>query len=72
MNDQAHDELRHATFRTASYSGATGQCVEIARTTTMLGIRDSKLADSPVLAVTAAQGQAFLDAVTSGRLDLPA
>lgn len=59
-------------WRKSRHSGGqNGGCVEIARTDMLFGVRDSKQADSPVLAVTAEHGRAFLAAVKGGQFSLP-
>jgi hypothetical protein len=56
---------RNASFRRSSFSGSNGgACVEVAQVPAMLGIRDSKNTDGPVLALPAGQGRLFLAAVT--------
>ena len=59
---------QEAKFRRSSFSGTSGgDCVEIAQVETMFGIRDSKTADGPVLAVGEAKGRVFLAAVKRSR-----
>jgi hypothetical protein len=55
-------------WRKSSRSADIGECVELAHTEAVFGVRDSKNADGPVLALTAERGLAFLGAVTGGRL----
>jgi hypothetical protein len=55
-------------WRKSSRSASTGECVELAHTEAVFGIRDSKNADGPVLALGTAHGLAFLGAVRSDRL----
>ncbi|MGH3870027.1 MAG: DUF397 domain-containing protein [Pseudonocardiaceae bacterium] len=55
-------------WRKSSRSATSGACVELAHTEAVFGVRDSKNADGPVLAVTARNGLAFLGAVKNGRL----
>lgn len=55
-------------WRKSSRSASSGDCVELAHTEAVFGIRDSKHADGPVLALTAERGLAFLGAVMSDRL----
>jgi hypothetical protein len=59
---------RGAVFRKSSYSGQNAQCVEVARTGTMLGLRDSKNPVGPVLAVPGPRGQVFVAAAARGKL----
>jgi hypothetical protein len=56
-------------FRRSSYSDPNQDCVEIRHTAAFLGVRDSKLAHSPVLTVTAERGRTFLSAVQTDRFD---
>lgn len=62
--------LHDALFRKSSYSNPNQDCVEIGHTAAAFGVRDSKLPRSPVLAVVAEHGLAFLSAVKTGRFDL--
>jgi hypothetical protein len=62
-------DLTGVTWRKSSRSASSGDCVELARTEAVFGVRDSKNADGPVLTLTAGQGLAFLDAVMRGQLD---
>ena len=48
---------------------ATGGCVEIAKTGESYLVRDSKNVNSPILAFTAGEWNAFLDRVRTGGLD---
>ncbi len=58
-------------WRKSSRSASSGDCVEVAHTEAVFGVRDSKNADGPVLALTARNGLAFLDAVKNDRLARP-
>jgi hypothetical protein len=50
-------------WRKSSYSGNQGgECVEVAPLTASVGVRDSKLAVSPILTTNATAWAAFLDA----------
>lgn len=63
---------RDATFRVSSFSGSSGgNCVEIALADDRFGVRDSKHAASPVLAVDVEQGHAFLAAIKRERVTAP-
>jgi uncharacterized protein DUF397 len=46
------DDLSRAHWKKSSYSGNTGNCVEVATTRSVVGIRDSKDPDSTVLMVS--------------------
>lgn len=48
-----------------------GNCVEVNLSERRVGVRDTKLSDSPVLVFDAAEWQAFLVAVKAGQFDLP-
>jgi hypothetical protein len=50
------------TFWRSSYSGAEGNCVEVAVTTGGRAIRDSKNPHGPLLHLSPTGWQAFLDA----------
>jgi hypothetical protein len=53
----------NAAWRKSTYSGNQGgDCVEVAPLQPEIGIRDSKVADSPVIATSAEAWSAFLDA----------
>jgi hypothetical protein len=55
-------------WRKSSFSGGNGgDCVEVAQAPAMFGIRDSKHADGPVLALPAGQARVFLAAVKQQR-----
>ncbi len=61
----AHDELRHAQWRKSSYSGNTGNCVEVADLSDRVAVRDSKDPDGPKLIFTRDQWRAFLEGIKS-------
>ena len=61
--------LTRATWRKSSYSGGSGNCVEVADNLSgAVGVRDSKDPGGPALVVTAQAWQAFTDQVKSGKL----
>ena len=49
-----------ATWRKSSYSSGDNACVEIAHTSALVGIRDSKSHDSGALLITAPAWRGFL------------
>jgi hypothetical protein len=49
-----------------------GNCVEVNLGGDRIGVRDTKLTDSPVLVFDGGEWQAFLAAVKAGQFDLPA
>lgn len=64
-------DLAGATWRKSSRSADTGSCVELAHAEVVFGVRDSKDAEGPVLALTAEHGFAFLNAIRNDRLARP-
>ncbi|MFJ8882338.1 DUF397 domain-containing protein [Streptomyces sp. NPDC102402] len=47
-------------FKKSSYSSGNGECVEVARNVpAVIGVRDSKRTDGPVLALAPAAWEAF-------------
>jgi hypothetical protein len=63
MTDNVPGAWRGAVFHKSSYSAQDGQCVEVARSDAMFGLRDSKNPVGPVLAVPGQWGHAFLMAI---------
>jgi hypothetical protein len=58
-----HD-LSRAEWRKSSFSGASQNCVEVARNLPgIVAIRDSKNPQGPALVITRARWAAFMDAV---------
>jgi hypothetical protein len=64
-------DLRRAMWRKSTRSQQSGQCVELARIDGLVGIRDSKEPDGPVLVFTTIDFAAFLEAATNGEFDGP-
>jgi Domain of unknown function (DUF397) len=52
--------MSDVTWRKSSHSGSEGNCVEVAFTPDVVGVRDSKNPDGPVLIFTSAQWRTFL------------
>jgi hypothetical protein len=52
-------------WRTSSHSGSNGNCVQVARTGTMIAVRDSADSTGPVLTFAPRQWTAFTAAVTA-------
>lgn len=57
-------------WRKSSFSSADSNCVELADTGDVIGVRDSKLGDdSPVLEFTRAELRTFIQGVKAGEFD---
>jgi hypothetical protein len=57
------DVLPAARWKKSSYSGNTGNCVEVAMTDSLVGIRDSKNSQHTVLWVSRAEWEEFIAGV---------
>jgi hypothetical protein len=55
------------TWRKSSYSDDQGECVEIAMSDSVVGVRDSKNAAGPLLTFTDSTWQAFLPSTVDER-----
>ncbi len=55
------DELSHAEWRKSSYSGNSGNCVEVADLGAAVAVRDSKGPNRSVLVVTRGEWQMFIE-----------
>jgi hypothetical protein len=55
---------------TRSSGGGSGDCVEVARTPEVVGVRDSKNRGDGHIALSPASWSAFLDGVKGGDFDL--
>jgi hypothetical protein len=65
--------LDQAAWRKSSYSGGSGNCVEVAGNLPgAVAVRDSKNPDGPALVVTPRAWQALLSQAKNGKLDLAA
>lgn len=56
-------------WRKSTRSGSTGNCVEIAMTSHMVGIRDSKDSDGPSIAFPLTAWATFAAGVKGGKYD---
>ena len=59
-----------ATWRKASYSGDQGACVELADLATVVGVRDSKDPEGPILTFDRQAVAALTTRIRKGELDL--
>ena len=64
MNDFAS-----ATWRKSAKTQANGQCVEVARVGDLIGVRDSKDPNGPILEFTVQEFEAFLDGAGKGEFN---
>ncbi|MET7424341.1 DUF397 domain-containing protein [Dactylosporangium sp. NPDC005555] len=62
-------DFSRATWRKSTKSQQNGQCVELARVGGVIGVRDSKEPDGPVLAFTVEEFASFLDGAAKGEFD---
>jgi Domain of unknown function (DUF397) len=62
-------DLSRAVWRTSSYSGQNGDCVEVARNVPgVIAVRDSKDRGGPTLTFSPATWEAFTNRVRVGEL----
>jgi len=64
------DDLSCAQWRKSSYSGNSGNCVEVALLHGLVAVRDSKDEESPVLLVTTDVWAHFIDGIKRSSLPL--
>ncbi len=64
------DDLRRAQWRKSSYSGNTGNCVEVADLGYRVAVRDSKDLDGPKLIFTLDEWRGFIQSIKAGMHDL--
>lgn len=66
-----HEDLSHARWRKSSFSGNTGNCVEVAQNVPgIVALRDSKDPDGPRLIFTLEGWRSFAARVRAGEFDL--
>jgi hypothetical protein len=63
------NEFSGATWRKSVKTQNSGACVEVARAGNIIGVRDSKHPDGPVLRFTIREFEAFLDGAGKGEFD---
>jgi hypothetical protein len=64
-------DLSQAAWRKSTYSGANGDCVEVADNLPgVVAVRDSKNREGPALVFTCTEWDAFLSGARDGEFDL--
>lgn len=64
------DRTRAVWRKSSRSNGNSGNCVEFAVVDGMIGLRDSKNPDGPVLIFTPQEWEAFTDGVQNGEFNL--
>ncbi|MGH3718233.1 MAG: DUF397 domain-containing protein [Pseudonocardiaceae bacterium] len=62
-------DFRHAVWHKSSRSHGNGDCVEVAFTSTLVGVRDSKDPTGPMLAVGSTEWSVLLGGIHHGEFD---
>jgi hypothetical protein len=62
-------DFSRATWRKSTRSQQSGQCVELAKMDGVIGMRDSKEPNGPILVFTVEEIAAFLDGAAKGEFD---
>lgn len=57
------------TWRKSTYSGTNGACVEVRKIDDVIEVRDSKIADSPILRFNQLEWDAFTSGMNSGEFN---
>lgn len=60
------DDLSRAQWKKSSYSGNTGNCIEVSITESVVSVRDSKDPDGGMLRVSPSDWRTFIDKLASG------
>ena len=63
-------DLSRAQWRKSSYSGNTGNCIEVADLDGVVAVRDSKSPDRAMLLLTQVDWRTFINAVQTAMYDL--
>lgn len=62
-------DFSRAMWRKSTKSQQSGQCVELAKVGSVIGVRNSKEPDGPILVFTVEEIAAFLDGATKGEFE---
>ncbi len=62
------EDLSRAQWKKSSYSGNSGNCVEVAELSTVVAVRDSKEPDGPVLVIARNEWRQFVRSAKSKHL----
>lgn len=62
-------DLTSAEWLKSSYSSGNGQCVEVARVSSAIAMRDSKNPGGPALVFTPSEFRAFVQGISSGEFN---
>lgn len=62
-------DFSRATWRKSIKSQQSGQCLELAKVDGVIGVRDSKDPNGPILEFTVAEIAAFVDGAANGEFD---
>lgn len=63
-------DMTRAVWRKSTYTGNTGNCVEVADLDSSVGVRDSKNPTGPALVFDREAFAAFIGATKAGQFDL--
>jgi predicted secreted Zn-dependent protease len=63
-------DVGHLTWRKSNYTGANGNCVEVAQLPAVVAVRDSKDPGGPKLTFSPEEWRAFVAGVKAGEFGL--